>query len=115
MNKNHPRKGVKHTELARKKMSENHADFTGTANPFYGKTHSQAIRESFKMLYSKIWVITFPDGSSQKFVGRKEVIQFVKNYNEQNNSKVSAHSLFQYGRNKHGWVIREVVESGQSK
>lgn len=40
-----PRLGQKHTSECRQKMSESHADFCGTKNPFYGKTHSAETRK----------------------------------------------------------------------
>ena len=38
-------KGLKISEEARKRMSENHADVSGKNNPFYGKTHSEEVRK----------------------------------------------------------------------
>lgn len=35
-----PFKGKKHSDETRKKMSENHADFSGENHPLYGKNHS---------------------------------------------------------------------------
>ena len=52
------RKGVKNSAGARKKISENHADVSGTNNPMYGKHHSSAsknkISEKAKARYETI-------------------------------------------------------------
>jgi len=107
----HPMKGKNHTKEAKNKMSENHADFNGAANPFFGKHHSDEIKEYYKNLYAKVWEVTLPSGERLEFLGKKAVVEFVKEYNKEHNVKVSAHSLFQYGKNKHNWSIKLVKES----
>jgi len=114
-NNTHPMKGKNHTEEARHKMSKNHADFSGAANPFFGKHHSTEIKEYYKKLYAKTWEVSLPSGDTLEFLGKKEVIQFIKDYNKKHDTKVSAHSLFQYGKNKHNWTIREVKDGSDGK
>jgi len=106
----HPMKGKSHTTEARMKMSKNHADFRGPSNPFFGKHHSEEVKELYRKLYSKKWEITLPTGEVLSFLGKKEVISYINEYNEKYNTKISAHSLFQYGRNKHNWTIKTVMD-----
>lgn len=40
--------GHKHTEEAKKKMRDNHADFSGEKNPFYGKHHTEESKIKIK-------------------------------------------------------------------
>jgi hypothetical protein len=107
----HPMKGKNHTKDAKNKMSENHADFNGSANPFFGKHHSDEIKNHYKNLYAKVWEITLSSGEILEFLGKKEIIHFITEYNKIHNTKISAHSLFQYGKNKHNWTIKLVKDS----
>lgn len=103
----HPMFGKNHTDDTKKKMSENHSDFNGSNNPFFGRSHTKEVKDHYKKLYSKKWVVTH-DGKSVTCNGRKEVVEYVTKYNIENGTKISAHSMFQYGRNKHGWKVGEV-------
>ena len=38
--------GYKHTEDARRKISENHADISGENHPFYGKHHTEEVKQN---------------------------------------------------------------------
>lgn len=103
----HPLYGKKHTEESKKMMSLNHRDFNGINNPFYGKTHNESIKNKFKDLYSKKWVVLLPNDVGHIFKGKKEVKFFIDNYNKNNNTKISFFSLFQYGKNGDGWILKK--------
>ena len=107
-----PMYGKNHTKHSRKKMKDNHADFNGEKNPFYGKNHTLEVKQYFKELYAKTWEVVLPTGESNMLKGKKEVIAFINEYNKINNTKVSGHSLFQYGKNGDGWTIREKNRRG---
>jgi len=49
----HNRKGCKHTEETKKKMSINHADFRGINSPSFGKKHTEEAKRKMKLKRSK--------------------------------------------------------------
>ncbi len=104
----HPMFGRHHTEETRKQMSKNHADFNGEKNPFFQKKHSEKTRNYFKKLYSKPVNIILPNDEIISLNGQNEVIDYINNYNIENSTKISAHSLFQYGKNGHGWKLKKL-------
>jgi hypothetical protein len=103
----HPLYGKNHSEESKKIMSLNHKDFNGSNNPFYGKTHNESIKNKFKDLYSKKWIVTLPNNNVYEFKGKKEVKSFIEKYNIENKTKISFFSLFQYGKNGDGWVLKK--------
>ena len=42
--------GYKHSDVAKKKMSQNHADVSGLNNPFFGKHHSEETCEQLRLI-----------------------------------------------------------------
>jgi hypothetical protein len=103
----HPMFGKRHTEDAKRKMSENHVDFNGDRNPFYNKTHSDKTKEHLHNLFSKSYKLIPPDNDCIIIYGTKNVMKYINDYNMMNNTKVSAFSLFQYGKNGDGWRIEK--------
>jgi hypothetical protein len=61
----------------------------------------------FKDLYSKKWIVTLPNNNVYEFKGKKEVKSFIEKYNIENKTKISFFSLFQYGKNGDGWVLKK--------
>lgn len=103
---NHPLYGVGHTDEAKRKMSENHADFNGINNPFYGKEHSKETKHKISNKLKREYVVEFPNGKCITFFGKDEVRLFTERYNRLTKQKVSFHSMFQYGYNKHNWKLK---------
>jgi len=105
--------GRKHSDESKLKMSiskvEWHktVDITGKKNPFYGKNHTDELKLYFKKLYAKHWIVTFPNGNTKTFLGKKEVKQYIMEYTMKNNEKVSYYSLFYYGKNGHNWKVEK--------
>lgn len=104
----HPMYGKNHSEETKKQMSKNHANFTGEKNPFYKKKHSDKSKFYLHKLFSKPMYIILPNNQEILLYGQSEVIKYVDNYNKENNTKVSAYSLFQYGKNGSGWKIIKI-------
>lgn len=105
--RNHYLYGKKISSEVRLKMSQKHADFNGQKNPFYGKKHSDTTKKTLRDKFSDYWEITLPTGEISILQARSGVKQFISDYNIKNNTKVSFFSLFQYGRNGHGWTVRK--------
>jgi hypothetical protein len=103
----HPMFGHHHTDDTKNQMSKNHADFSGKNNPFFQKKHTEKTKKYFHDLYSKPITIILPNNEHILVYGRKELENYVSNYNIINNAKVSAFSLFQYGKNGNGWKIKK--------
>jgi hypothetical protein len=101
----HPLYGIGHSIATRKKMSENHADFNGEKNPFYGKTHNDYTKAKISNKLKKEYKIKFPNDKIIKFIGSDSVKYFTERYNSITHQKISYHSIFQYGINKHGWKL----------
>jgi NUMOD3 motif len=104
----HPMFGRHHTDDTRKQMSKNHADFNGKNNPFYQKSHNDKTKEYLHDLFSKPVKIIFPNNEYVVIYGQKNVKKYVNDYNINNNTKVSAFSLFQYGKNGDGWKLEKL-------
>lgn len=103
----HPMFGHHHTETARKQMSENHADFNGEKNPFYNKSHTNKTKEILHNKLSKPYKIILPNNDQIIIYSIKSVVKYITDYNINNNSNVSAYSLFQYGKNGDGWRLEK--------
>lgn len=112
--KPHPMYGKHHTENARRKMSENHANFNGKSNPFYGKSHNEKTKDIFRKLYSITWGIILPNDTHIIVTGKRGVKKYVDDYNIINHTKVSCYSLFQYGKNGDGWKLEKFVEKKEN-
>lgn len=84
--------GVKHTEETKRIMSENHVDISGEKNPFYGKHHTQKVKDYFRLKYGQEWIILHI-GNIIKVVGKSEVKNYVEDYNKKNNTFISYKSL----------------------
>lgn len=104
----HPMFGKRHTEKTKKKMSENHANFNGELNPFFNKTHSIETKDHLHKLFSKPFKVILPNNNQIIIYGTKNIIKYINDYNIINNAKVSAFSLFQYGKNGDGWRIEKI-------
>jgi hypothetical protein len=104
----HPMYGRHHSEETKRQMSKNHANFNGEKNPFYRKSHNEKTKERLHKLLSKPMNIILPNNESILMFGQSEVIDFISNYNKKYNTKISAYSLFQYGKNGHGWRLEKI-------
>jgi len=87
--------GVNHTEETKKLMSQNHADIRGEKNPFYGKHHTQAVKDYFRLKYGHVWVILH-NGNKIDVVGKSAIKKYVEEYNKNNNTSISYKSLLMY-------------------
>ena len=59
------RKGIKVSQEVKNKISQSlMGRFKGHKNPFYGKTHSDEVKEKLAEYSSKNWLIINPDGDS---------------------------------------------------
>jgi len=78
-----PMKGKKHSEATKKKMSENHADFSGEKSPMFGKPMSNITKEKIKLKRAK-QVLPLKDSSIevkiQNFLKQLEVEFFTHQY-----------------------------------
>ena len=68
-------KGKELSKKTKRKISENHADMSGKNNPFYGKTHSQEIREKLRKANegenNPNWGKTGEDASNNRLTKKK--------------------------------------------
>ena len=87
-------------------MSKNHANVNGDKNPFYGKKHSEELKKQHGLLFIKTWELKIPNNEPLIIEGKKQVKYYVDNYNSINNTKVSFHSLCQYGKNGDNWELK---------
>ena len=55
---NHPRYGKKLSKKTKKKISKSHHDVTGKNNPMYGKTHSDEIKKQISQIISNYYKLS---------------------------------------------------------
>ena len=104
-----PMLGKTHTEETKKLMSMNHADFNGEKNPFFGKSHSKEVRDTFRFKYGHEWTIHH-NGNQVSVVGKSGIREYVEKYNRENNVSISYKTLIMYKKiNKHNI---EIVSNG---
>lgn len=105
-NATHDKKTIEKMSKSRKEWHSKN-DTTGENNPFYGKTHSEETKQHYRDLYCKTYTLIIPNEEPMEFKGKYKVKEFVDEFNRKNKTKVSFHSMFVYGRNAHGWIIKK--------
>jgi len=111
---NNPFYGKKHSQEARKKMSENHADVSGKNHPMFGKHHTQESRR--KMSKSKVGKYVGENnpmfGKHPSLETRRKMSESAKNRNpisEETRDKISkSHADFR-GKNHPRIIKKEII------
>lgn len=90
---NNPNYGRKKSSETRRKISENHANFSGENHPLYGKHHSNETKEKISNKLKKRWA-----GGNHPWYGRHHTEQTKEKISKANKGKLTGNKNHNYGK-----------------
>ena len=96
-------------DIWRKSLKDNHANFNGENNPFYGKSHPPEVIEKIADQHRVLYKLTY-DGKSINIKGGKILREFIDDYNKKHNTKITI-GMIRYNKNSVGWKLERIYDN----